>query len=255
MSKSTPTAKVYANGLTAVQRAAKRHFTNNPDNDQLDTRVIDAKSFLTMVPAFLNTLTRPKLDAIYRATFNGVTDWDACVQWADDPADDGYAPSNAVRRLWKQFAGWEVPKGMRVHHSCHIPSECADGIFCTHRACVNPLHLYLTTPKGLTSKSHNAKLGKGKKLPEYMLTWTVCKYGHDTVPGKACTKCNAIRQANFRTNAAARRAEREAALAAELAAELDRDLFDELVTPDASELTALGYWVTKPKTKRAKKAD
>jgi hypothetical protein len=194
------------------------------------------------------------LDADFRATLNHVTDWDSCVQWQGDISLDGYAPTSAVRRLWKYFAGWDVPAGMRVHRACHVPAECADGIFCSHRACVNPLHLYLTTPKGLTSRSHNAPKGNGKKLPEYMETWTVCKHDHDTIPGKRCAKCNAINQQTFRTSAAARRAEREAELAAEREAELNRDLFEELVTPSSAELTALGFWVTKPKKKRAKKA-
>jgi hypothetical protein len=102
------------------------------------------------------------------------------------------------------------------------------------------LHFYLTSAKGATSRSHNAPKrakGKAKKIASYKLTWTNCKYGHDTFPGKECAKCNAIAQANFKVKARVLREEHDAALraarAAEIAAERDRDLFDELIVGSA----------------------
>lgn len=43
--------------------------------------------------------------------------------------------------------GIEIPPKMDVDHTCHKPSECAGGIGCFHRRCVNPDHLEPSTRK------------------------------------------------------------------------------------------------------------
>lgn len=228
--------KVRATGLTPVQSASAKHFKKNPDGANYGTCMIDAKTFLAMVFSFIASLIRPVLDQPWRATFTNVRDWNSCVQWQGDTTDDGYPSAGVSHRIWKFFTGESVPAGGKIIHACHDAATCADGIFCTHRSCVNPLHFYLTNAKGAISRSHNApkraRLTE-PKLPEYMKHWTNCKYGHDTEPGKKCKTCNAINQQTFRDNIKARRAER----AAVEEAIRNGELFHELRTPTLLELT------------------
>lgn len=229
MKKTTPSLRVRKNGLTKIQAEAKQHFHKHPDGAEYGARMVDATSFLKMVVLFIASLVRPELDRPYRATFGHITNWDACIPWQGKTSNDSYAPSGAIRRMAK-FFGLDIPKGARVAHICHQTKNCAAAFKCPHRACVNPMHWYVTTPSGCISRSHNAPKGTGKKLPEYMATWVVCRYGHDTVPGERCAKCNAIR--------AARRRDKEEALLAEIEAAIrEGELFYELESPTHFELT------------------
>jgi hypothetical protein len=229
MKNLSHTLKVRANGLTKVQTAGKKHFNKHPDGAEFGARMVDATSFLTMVVLFIASLVRPELDKPYRATFGHIRNWDACIPWQGKLSLDGFAPSGACRRIAK-FFGLDVPKGARIAHICHETKNCSAGFKCTHRACVNPTHWYVTTPKGIISRSHNAPKGNGKKIAAYKLTWLNCHLGHDTTPGKDCAKCNAIHQETSRKNTEARLAEIEEAIRA-------GELFYELKSPTLLELT------------------
>jgi hypothetical protein len=229
MKNLSHTLKVRKNGLTKIQAEAKQHFHKHPDGAEYGARMVDATSFLKMVVLFIASLVRPELDRPYRATFGHITNWDACIPWQGKTSDDGYAPSGAIRRIAK-FFGLDIPKGARVAHICHQTKSCSAAFKCPHRACVNPLHWYVTTPSGCISRSHNAPKGEGKKIAAYKLTWLNCWRGHSTTPGKDCAECNAIHQATSRVNTAARLAEIEEAIR-------NGELFYELNSPTLLELT------------------
>lgn len=267
MKKSTPRLTIGANGLTKVQAAAIKHEIKNPDGENFPVRVVDAKTLLWIMAAFLLTLTRPKLDEAYRATFMRVASWDDCIQWQGDLTLDGFVPSHVTHRMWEYFTGSAVPEGAHLSHACHHNRICDQGIFCEHRACANLTHWFLTTAKGSNSRSQNApRRAKGKKakIAAYKLTWTSCRKGHDTTPGKECSTCTKLRQRTFRDNIPAKRAAHEAArrereeqlaavAAAAMAAEKAADLFGDLSTPTDNELRAMGYWVPQLKRRRSRK--
>lgn len=81
----------------------------------------------------------------------------------------------AHRYVWELHRG-PVPPGMVLDHLCHRPDECAGGVTCPHRRCVNPWHLEPVTRRQNAAPdrtSHPLAFRGGR-----------CRRGHDlTAPG------------------------------------------------------------------------
>lgn len=78
-----------------------------------------------------------------------------CVIWHKCKNEKGYGQeflngknTKAHRAVWIRAYG-EIAKGMVIDHICHneaaAKGECAGGVTCLHRACVNLDHLRMTT--------------------------------------------------------------------------------------------------------------
>ena len=52
-----------------------------------------------------------------------------------------------AHRASYELHGREIPEGLALDHICHNPRECAGGVTCQHRRCVNPDHLEPATAK------------------------------------------------------------------------------------------------------------
>jgi hypothetical protein len=63
-----------------------------------------------------------------------------------------------------------IPEGLEPDHRCHTIENCAGGITCPHRRCVNPDHIKPTTKRENLVRSH-AVVGVNARK-------THCKYGH-----------------------------------------------------------------------------
>lgn len=78
-----------------------------------------------------------------------------CHHWTGKPNRDNYGKFWAEHRGWMAHAyAWvqrngPIPAGMTVDHVCHNVAaergECAGGVTCPHRRCVNPAHLVART--------------------------------------------------------------------------------------------------------------
>lgn len=248
MKTSSQNLKINARtGLAPVQAKAVAHFKKHPDKESFPVRVIDAGSFLSIMFTLMVTMRRGTL----RDTFEKVTNWNDCVQWKGTRSVDGFVSSSVTKGIWEFFTGAPIPAGGKIMHACHDKNKCTASFMCDHRMCVNPLHLYLTNSSGITSRSQNAKKGdplKKRKMAAYKLTWTSCKYGHETTPGKECARCNADAQERSRVRTREARALHEAGvaerteelrLAGVRAYEECDDLFKELNVRHASELALL----------------
>lgn len=78
-----------------------------------------------------------------------------CIQWHKSLGTTGYGQIGvegkmwrAHRWLWTQSNG-PIPEGFVLDHVCHNEAakngECAGGLTCSHRACVNLEHLQLVS--------------------------------------------------------------------------------------------------------------
>lgn len=102
----------------------------------------------------------------------------------------------AHRVAWVMWSGQPEPEpGLHLDHACHDPQVCF-GPGCPHRACVNPAHLRVATPKENTANSN--------ALPMQRKRRTHCPAGHpfdagntyhyraaDGTTGRQCRPCNA----------------------------------------------------------------
>jgi hypothetical protein len=130
-----------------------------------------------------------------------VADMSDCIQWHMSIRPNGYGQTfyngkviRAHQKVWFEANG-PVPKGMVIDHICHTEAvelgECAGGITCKHRACVNLDHLRLITHRenimaGVHNRDNRTTCPKGHpNTPENTM---IRKNGH-----RECAECNRIR--------------------------------------------------------------
>lgn len=99
-----------------------------------------------------------------------------CWFWTGNKTKWGYGQvtrgsrKNAHRWLWEHTNG-PVPEGFVLDHTCHnIDSNCAGGVTCRHRACVNLTHLEVVT--------HRINLLRGKGVTARNAAAVECPRGH-----------------------------------------------------------------------------
>lgn len=105
---------------------------------------------------------------------------DDCWPWGGTITQDGYGAIargkkiHAAHRLSYQLGGGTIPPGAVVDHRCHDPQECAGGVTCPHRSCMNPNHLRVLT------NEENRRLGHTKRPQngENQRAKTHCPQGH-----------------------------------------------------------------------------
>lgn len=113
--------------------------------------------------------------------------------------EDAWAPHYAHRLSYEWFVG-PIPEGMVIDHTCHnVAAErglCDGGEGCSHRLCVNPLHLDPTTVGENTARSPLTVTGQNVRK-------NVCPRGH-ALDGKGldgkryCTLCRKTRDSERR---------------------------------------------------------
>lgn len=92
-----------------------------------------------------------------------------CWPWLGHLDPDGYgrftvySPEGVTQSIkayqWSYADVYgEPPQGMHLDHLCHDRSTCTGGSRCPHRACVNPAHLAVATPRANVRRGCAAKL-------------------------------------------------------------------------------------------------
>ena len=103
---------------------------------------------------------------------------DHCIIWTGYVRPDGYGDMSIKGKLRRahrvayELTNGVIPEGMDVDHACHNVADCADGLDCMHRRCVNPNHLRLVT------RGANARAGRtGESLTG--VAGNICGAGHE----------------------------------------------------------------------------
>jgi HNH endonuclease len=120
------------------------------------------------------------LEDRFLAKFDIPADENDCWLWTATITNVGYG------RLWRDGRhvlahrlAYElyfdiIPDGFEVDHRCHNESDCAGGVQCQHRRCVNPRHLMLASTRD--------NLLRGKGLSAQNAVKTHCLRGHEFTP-------------------------------------------------------------------------
>jgi hypothetical protein len=92
-------------------------------------------------------------------------DSNACWLWTGTIDKDGYGRGGAkqAHRLSYEFFVGQIPDGLQIDHTCHDPTVCRGGSWCSHRSCVNPAHLEPVTHGENTRRGATAKLSDEAK--------------------------------------------------------------------------------------------
>lgn len=80
------------------------------------------------------------------------------------------SPVRAHRWLYERWVG-PIPQGLQLDHLCHNDTGCPGGDDCSHRACVNPMHMEPVTPRVNTLR------GSGNSAANALKTH--CSRGHE----------------------------------------------------------------------------
>jgi len=123
----------------------------------------------------------------------------SCWIWNGSLNSDGYGVGKRmingksygflIHRLSMYLIYGENIKNSVIDHTCHIPSECVNGIKCKHRRCFNPHHLRMTTTEENNKRGANRRDNVGicrNNLHEWneenVTTWSSGK--------KVCMPCH-----------------------------------------------------------------
>lgn len=74
-----------------------------------------------------------------------------CHLWQGATCSKGYAHVKVgkqtvlLHRLAVIVRDGSIPGGQTVDHMCHRADQCSGGRSCSHRRCINPAHLAVTT--------------------------------------------------------------------------------------------------------------
>lgn len=100
-----------------------------------------------------------------------------CWIWAKSTRDNGYGQFNfygrmlGAHRVAYLFTHGSVPDDLQLDHLCHTHDpDCAGGVTCEHRRCVNPDHLEPVSQK--------ENLARGNGIGAKNSARTECKHGH-----------------------------------------------------------------------------
>lgn len=96
-----------------------------------------------------------------------------------NPEGYGWFRSRGAHIYYFKFFSGPIPAGMQLDHTCHNPKECAGGVNCPHRRCVNPSHLEPVTKlenyrRGC--KNITGLIGRGAN---FQRSKTHCPQGHE----------------------------------------------------------------------------
>jgi hypothetical protein len=140
-----------------------------------------------------NKPVRERLMAHIQITPEGCWLWTGCLR------PNGYGMIGiAGRARGAHIVSYEleygpVPEGLELDHKCHSKDNCAGGIACLHRRCINPDHLEPVTRK------ENVRRGYGnQRVVENRKAQTHCLKGHEYTPKntyvyrgyRMCRKCH-----------------------------------------------------------------
>lgn len=98
-------------------------------------------------------------------------------QFGIKDADGKWTMGRAHKVAYEILVG-EVPAGLVLDHTCHT-SDCAGGIQCPHRRCVNPDHLCPVPQRDNVLRSNAPTAINGRK--------TECVNGHPFTPDNLYT--------------------------------------------------------------------
>lgn len=126
----------------------------------------------------------------------------SCWLWTGYLDKDGYGRIDRGRgvlfahRLFYEYYKGQISKGLQIDHTCHNKdTNCAGGVSCRHRRCVNPEHLDSVTYLENQSRSPHSFYTVHRRK-------TQCPHGHpysDTNTyycrdgSRMCRTCLAIR--------------------------------------------------------------
>lgn len=136
-------------------------------------------------------------DSYIKVLPNGCWDWTGkCFPSGYARTTVGQSPRRAARVIYEWQVG-PIPNGLTLDHECHNAAaargECAGGIACPHRRCVNPDHL---VPKPIGENQHasvNTPAGRthckwGDEFTEENTSWQRRKNGTMTRVCRACKR-------------------------------------------------------------------
>lgn len=153
----------------------------------------------------------------FRASFR--IDPDGCWRWTAGKTGSGYGAFYPTEQqvgahVWsyRTFAG-PIAEGMAVDHLCHTKDvACQGGDTCPHRACVNPVHLELTTLGDNVLRSAVSRAGANKRKTHCIrnhplsgdnLVETVNSRNPSLPPYRSCRTCNNERRRERRAQRSA----------------------------------------------------
>lgn len=175
----------FLTGYLKVQEDAARQFTalGFPAYTTEDGR----PRFAMIKNSDLLVETLAKFKAVAWRSFEAAGyDFDNCIQSLGSVDEYGYANASMRRRLFAAVYEAELTSKDDLDHICHT-DDCKDVEACSHRMCLNPFHM------AVTSRTENVKRSMGNRHNSGMATH--CKRGHEyTVENTRINKVTGARK-------------------------------------------------------------